>query len=107
MLAPAILALVAVGAIAYRGRQEDLLVALAFGIVGYLLRKHGWPRVPFVIAFVLGEVVEHNLQLSMRLVSLGRLSLWDRPVALVILALIVLTLVWVLLQKHHAVETET
>jgi TctA family transporter len=106
VLGPVILALVAVGAIAYRGEQADLFVALAFGVVGYALRKHGWPRVPFIIAFVLGDVVEHNLQLSMRLASLGRLSLWDQPVALIILSLVVLTLVWALRQKRHSTAME-
>lgn len=106
VLGPVILVLAAVGAIAYRGEAVDLFVALAFGIAGYVLRKHSWPRVPFIIAFVLGDVVEHNLQLSMRLMALGRLSFLDQPVALIILAMVVVTLVWALRQKQHATPSE-
>ena len=69
------------------------------GVAGYILRKHGWPRVPFVIAFVLCDLVEYNLQLSLRLASIGRLSLWDRPLAMGLAGLVVVTLVWTMRQK--------
>jgi putative tricarboxylic transport membrane protein len=102
VLAPVILALVAISAVAYRGRQDDLVVALGFGVIGYLMIKFDWPRVPLVIAFVLGGMLENNLQLAIRLISLGRVSLFDRPQALVITALIVATVVWMLRTQRGA-----
>ena len=72
----------------------DLHVAAAFGIAGYFFKRYGWPRVPFVIAFVLGEFLESNLTLSLRLLELGRVEPFQRPATLTILALTVASMVW-------------
>jgi putative tricarboxylic transport membrane protein len=81
-------------ALAYRGSGQDLVLAAGFGIVGYYLAKHDWPRVPLVIAFVLGAVLEDNLLLTWRLAGLGRIDLLERPVALVLILLIAATVFW-------------
>ena len=60
LLVPVMLALAVLAALAYRANGLDLVLAAAFGIVGYYLTKHDWPRVPLVIAFVLGAVLEDN-----------------------------------------------
>ena len=92
ILAPIILCLAAVGAIATRGPLGDLLVAAAFGVFGYLMRRHGWPRVPLAIGFVLGRPFETNLLLTLRLQELGRIDLLDRPIVLALALLILGTL---------------
>ena len=106
VLAPVVVALAAVGAVASEGQAEDLLVALLFGVFGYVLLRQGWPRVPLVIAFVLGRLVEQNLVTSLRLVELGRLDPLERPQALAIAALIVVTLVWTLRDRRRAAPTQ-
>jgi TctA family transporter len=90
VLAPLIFGLAALGAFAYRERMSDVLIAFVFGILGYYMKKHGWPRIPFVIAFVLGNLFETNLHITWRLASLGRIDFWSRPV---VLALVLLTVV--------------
>jgi len=37
------------------GLLADLYVAVGFGLLGYLLKRLDWPRVPFIIAFILGS----------------------------------------------------
>lgn len=96
VLAPVILALGAMGAVATSGSNGDLMVTLAFGVLGYFMLRHGWPRVPFVIAFVLGRMLEDNLLLTIRLVELGRLTPWNRPIALAIVLLTALSVFWML-----------
>jgi putative tricarboxylic transport membrane protein len=91
-LAPVILGLIAMAAILNRGRPEDLILTVAFGLFGYALRVFGWPRVPLVIALVLGAMFETNLHLTLRLHELGRIDLLDRPVGMVLLLLLVATL---------------
>jgi putative tricarboxylic transport membrane protein len=85
---------VALAAVAYRGEPLDLLLAAAFGVVGYYLVKHGWPRVPLVIAFVLGAVLEDNLLLTWRLAGLGRIGLSQRPAAIALALMILATIAW-------------
>lgn len=76
------------------GNPFDLHTAVFFGLIGYLLKRGGWPRVPFAIAFVLGEFLVTNLGLSLRLLELGRVDPLQRPATLVILALTVASMVW-------------
>jgi putative tricarboxylic transport membrane protein len=74
----------------------DLFLVAGFGIAGYFFKQNDWPRVPFIIAFVLGEFLESNFTLSLRLIELGRVVPYERPASLAILALLGLTLWWLL-----------
>lgn len=76
------------------GSVADIYIAVGFGVLGYLFGQFDWPRIPFVIAFVLGGFIENNLALVFEMERVGRLNLLDRPAALGIVALIVLSLVW-------------
>ena len=84
---PLILVLAAVGAIQYRGMVADLLCAVAFGVLGFLMKRYGWPRIPLVIAFTLAPLFEYNLHLTLQLQELGRIEFLSRPVVLILLAL--------------------
>jgi putative tricarboxylic transport membrane protein len=87
-LAPTILVLAIVGCLYYRGLMADTVYALVFGLVGYFMKRHHWPRVPLVIALVLAPMLETNLHLTLRLQELGRIDFWSRPA---VVGLIVLT----------------
>ena len=92
LLVPIILATVTLGALAYRGRVEDVAAAFVFGVIGYYLKRYGWPRLPFVIAFVLGPLFEIYFHLTIRLHELGRIDFWTRPLVIGLAALTVATL---------------
>ncbi len=92
-LIPVILALAAIGAIQYRGYLADLVCAVVFGILGYLMKRHDWPRIPLVMALSLAPLFENSLHLTLRLHELGRIDFWSRPVVIVLLALTVFNLV--------------
>jgi len=105
VLAPVVFALAAVGAFAYRQRIEDALVAFAFGGIGYLMKKHQWPRIPLVVALLLGGGIELNLHITSQLHELGRLNIWTRPVFMVIGLLTLTSLSLPFAQEiraHHA-----
>jgi putative tricarboxylic transport membrane protein len=68
-------------------------MAMAFGVAGYLMKKHHWSRVAFVMALVLGPLFEQNLQLTLDLQRLDRIDFWARPAVLILAGLIVLTTV--------------
>ena len=92
-LVPVILVLAAVGAMGYRGRLGDIAVAFAFGVAGYAMQRDGWPRIAFVMALILGSLVEVNLHLTMTLHELGRLHFWTRPSVLVGAVLVTVTVI--------------
>lgn len=52
------------GVISIKNNVFDLVYLMAFGIVGYVLDKNDYPFAPFILAFVLGRIVEENLRRS-------------------------------------------
>lgn len=86
------------------GHLFDLYTAVGFGIAGYYWRTHDWPRVPFIIAFVLGSLVETSLALTVQLVELDRIVPWERTASLVILGLIVASLAWMRARRSALVH---
>ena len=98
-LIPFIFVLVMLAALAYSGSFNDVLVCAGFGLFGYWMKVHGWPRVSFVIALVLAALFETNLHLTLRLIELDRLDPLQRPVALALLALLLATPAWSLLRR--------
>src|SRR5262249_13395337 len=64
LLVPFILTLVYVGAFAEKNVFEDLGVVLAFGALGCVMARLGWPRPPLLLGLVLGPLAENRLFLS-------------------------------------------
>ncbi|MBK5946788.1 hypothetical protein CCR83_10175 [Rhodobacter veldkampii DSM 11550] len=95
-LALPVLLVALVTSVQLNGTLADLHVAVGFALLGYLFKRFDWPRIPFVIAFVLGGFIETNLQLSQQLLEVGRLQPLQRPGVLIVLGLIALSLWWML-----------
>lgn len=92
ILIPVVLGLAALGSFAYRSSMSDVMLAFLFGVAGYYMKKYGWPRVSFVIALVLGPLVEDKLLVTLMLQDMGRINFWTRPIAMVFLALSIISL---------------
>jgi len=94
LLTPVLLTLTVLGAFVYRGQLEDVFLVYVFGLLGYAMKKYGWSRASFVIALVLGSLLETNFAVSLRLHELDRVRFWERPITLALLALTVASLYW-------------
>ena len=103
VIAPVIAVLASVGAYLYRQRVEDVVLAVAFGAVGYYMKKLDWPRIPLVIALLLGGAFEVNLHITTRLFELGRFAPETRPVFLALVALTLLNVLWPRINLRRAV----
>jgi putative tricarboxylic transport membrane protein len=99
-IVPLVVALAAVGAYADQQRAGDVLLAFVFGVAGYYMKKHGWPRMPLIVALLLGAGLERQLHITARLYDLGRLDLPGRPIVFVLLALIGLNAIAPFLRRH-------
>jgi TctA family transporter len=64
LLIPFILLLAFIGAYTSSQHIGDLIVVLLFGGFGYFMVRFGWPRPPFILGFVLGELAETYLYVS-------------------------------------------
>ena len=88
ILVPLVLILSLLG-VSSRGYSEDILMALFFGVVGYVMRLMDVPRAPIVLGFVLGRMFEINLHLTLQIFGPG--FLLKRPIALVLAIIIIFT----------------
>ncbi len=60
-LFPVVLVLCTVGAYALNNTMTNVHVLLAFGVLGYLMVKFGFPLAPFILGVILGDQIEINL----------------------------------------------
>jgi putative tricarboxylic transport membrane protein len=56
------------------------------GSLGYLLKRHDWPRAPFVIGVILGKVAEDALIKALAIWGYG---FFLRPISLMLIAMII------------------
>ena len=75
----------------------DVYVMIAFGVIGYFMRKLGYEPAPMVLAFVLGPMLENNLRKSLILSGGDLTTFVTRPISAVCLALALVLLIGPLL----------
>lgn len=84
-MVPSVLVLCLVSTLAVRGNTFDLALAAVLGLVGYAMKRAGYPVVPMVLGVILGPIAENALIRSMSLGG-GSLSVFvSSPTGIVIL----------------------
>ena len=73
ILFPIIFALCFLGSFSLNNSLYDMLIALIFGSIGYVMRKNGFPAAPVVLGVILGPIAEDVLARAL-LISHGD---WD------------------------------
>lgn len=53
------------GAFSLNNSAYDMLIALIFGVVGYIMQKNGFPAAPLVLGIILGPIAEDALARSL------------------------------------------
>lgn len=93
ILMPCIVILCTMGAFAITNNIFQVIVLIAFALVGYLMKKFNIPPIPFVIALVLGNLCEVNLRRSLTLSHGDPTVFLTRPICAVVLLASVLLIV--------------
>jgi putative tricarboxylic transport membrane protein len=93
ILGPMIVVFTLIGAYSLRHSFFDLWVTLIFGIVGYFMRKLGFPVAPMVLAAVLARLMETSLVQSLTLSQGSPLIFLTRPISLAFVILAALSVV--------------
>ena len=109
ILAPVIFVLCLIGGYAPTQDMHDVWLMLAFGIVGYLMRKLDYPLAPAVLAIVLGPLAEPALRQSL-IISDGSFSIFFNrayagPIMVVALVLLFLPLLKMAYNKYQSVRS--
>jgi putative tricarboxylic transport membrane protein len=93
ILGPLIIVFSVIGAFSIRFMLFDVWVALIFGVIGYLMRKFGFPIAPMVLATVLAQMLETSLQQSLLISQGSPLIFFTRPIALFFMILAFLSII--------------
>ncbi len=91
IIVPFVLFFVAMGSYAASNQILNLVVTFCFGGLGYFMNKAGWPRAPLVLGFVLGNLIEVYLQISMS--RFGYRWMY-KPLVIIIFLLILVTFIY-------------
>ena len=82
VLLPIIAILCVVGTYALRNTFFDTGVMFCFGLMGYFMRKYGFPVVPMLLAIILGPNLEEHLRMSL-IISQGDYAIFFKhPISL-------------------------
>ncbi|OGA18446.1 MAG: hypothetical protein A3H32_19245 [Betaproteobacteria bacterium RIFCSPLOWO2_02_FULL_63_19] len=64
VILPLIIAVLMIGAFQGSHNWGDLVTLVLFGVLGWTMKRLGWPRPPLILGFVLGKTVERYLFIS-------------------------------------------
>jgi len=89
LLVPIILFFSLIGVYLVSFNTFDIFMMTGFAVAAIFLRLFGYPMAPLILGFILGGMIEDNLQRTMTLYDGSVSFLWQRPVSLAITILIV------------------
>lgn len=92
ILWPIVFALAVIGAYALSSSLLDVWIALIFGVIGFLARRHGFAVAPIAVGLILGEMVETNFQNSLKMFEGDWWRILTQPLAAMFLLFAVLGL---------------
>jgi putative tricarboxylic transport membrane protein len=98
LLVPCVVVLAMLGCYLSSSHWENILLLLGLGAIGYMFKRCGWPRSPFIIGIVLGSTAEQSFHKA--------LALWGpafllRPMSIVLMGLIAASIGFYILQQHR------
>jgi putative tricarboxylic transport membrane protein len=103
VLGPLIILCSVVGTYSIRFLSFDVWVMFIFGIIGYFMRKLGYPVAPMVLASVLAQMLETSLQQALLISQGSPMIFFTRPISAVFMGLAILSIVrgvWVQIKSH-------
>jgi putative tricarboxylic transport membrane protein len=99
IIGPIILVFCAIGAYTVNNSAFDVVMMMVFGVLGYLLKKCGYPLAPLVLAIVLGDSAEEAFRQTL-LASQGGLGVFfSTPLVGTIMTLGLIALFWPIIQN--------
>jgi putative tricarboxylic transport membrane protein len=94
VLFPVILLISLVGTYSVNSSTTDLIVLLCFGVFGYVFRKLQYDVASFILAMILGPMMEMTFRQSL-MRSAGSFSIfWESPISFVLIVVSGLLLLW-------------
>jgi putative tricarboxylic transport membrane protein len=89
ILAPITALITILGVYTINNSVFDIFLMVAFGVIGYLMKKAGFDPGPMVLAFVLGSIIESSTRRSLLMFGGDATGFITRPISGAILAIFV------------------
>jgi len=89
-----IIMLCIIGAYAIQFSIFDIKVMIFLGILGYLMKKNGFDIPAFLIAFILGPILENNTRIALSITNGNPIIFLKSPIAMVFFGLSIISLIW-------------
>jgi putative tricarboxylic transport membrane protein len=83
ILSPLIMLICVIGAYSINGRTFDIILMLAFGLIGYAMKKLDYEPAPLVFAFVLGGMFEFTFRQSMAIANNNLITFFTKPIVMI------------------------
>ncbi len=92
ILGPMIVFCAMIGTYSIRFQSFDVWVMLLFGVIGYFMRKLGYPVAPMVLASVLAQMLETSMGQALLISQGSPLIFFTRPISAVFMVLAFLSI---------------
>lgn len=92
ILGPIIVFCAMIGTYSIRFQSFDVWVMLLFGVIGYFMRKLGYPVAPMVLASVLAQMLETSMGQALLISQGSPLIFFTRPISAVFMVLAFLSI---------------
>ena len=101
ILFPLILLFCLIGVYSLNANVAEIVIMLAFGVAGFVLRRVGFEGAPFILAMVLGPIMETSLRQTL-LISRGSFYIFlSRPICAVLIGLTIAFLIWPIFKRKR------
>ena len=93
ILVPTVVSVALVGVYALHSSIGDVIEAMIFGIVGFLMTRFDYPKITLVIALVLGDLAERSYHQSIMIGDGSPAIFLYRPISLALFLIVILILI--------------
>jgi putative tricarboxylic transport membrane protein len=104
-----ILVFAALGAFSVNFTPIDVIILLILGILGFFMRRFGYPVAPMVVGLILGPIFENQLRRSLAISQGDPVALVSSPIAaaIYVVLIIIFVLSFWMRKRQGAMEAET
>ncbi|MEE4024762.1 tripartite tricarboxylate transporter permease [Gordonia sp. PKS22-38] len=84
----------------------DLLIMLALGLLGFVMRRYDVPIAPVLIAVILGPLAEYSLRDAMVNSGNDPMVLISSPITIVLYTVLIAGVVWAVIRRRRTVSAD-
>ena len=91
LLLPIVMVCCFIGSYCGNNNTLDMLIMVIFGIVGYILKRYGYPLAPMIVGFILAPMLELYLRRSLMKTDGSWLPILSSPIVIIFLIATLIT----------------